>query len=359
MDDTTDQGLMAETTLRALAELADRADAETDFPSASWELIRAAGVPTWGVPAEFGGRALSMSARLHGAERLAGACLTTTFILSQREAAVRRVLAHARPEIQSDLLPRLARDEIFLTVGLAQLTTSRQHQAPALAAMPSGDGYVLDGVIPWVTGAARADALVVGATLADGMQILMLLPRDRPGLEVEPPMDLCALRGSQTTQVRCRQVRVEPGDVMAGPSPRVLGAAAGGLETSCLAVGLAGAAVDHLRGEAAVRPDLRPTAERFEAARQGLRRRLYALADGTPSAADATDVRVQANALALQATQAALTAAKGAGFVRPHPAQRWARQALFFLVWSCPRPAAEGTMAHLLPDADDAESTCQ
>ena len=59
--------------------------------------------------------------------------------------------------------------------------------------------------------------------------------------------------------------------------------------------------------------------------------------------------------LALQATQVALTVAKGAGFVAPHPAQRWARQALFFLVWSCPRPAAEGIIEHLLPGACERE----
>ena len=55
-------------------------------------------------------------------------------------------------------------------------------------------------------------------------------------------------------------------------------------------------------------------------------------------------LRAKANALVLRATQAALTACKGVGFVHPHPAQRWARQALFFLVWSCPRPAAEATL---------------
>jgi alkylation response protein AidB-like acyl-CoA dehydrogenase len=351
-------GPIAEPTLLALANLADGADAGLEFPAASWGLLRDAGVAAWGVPKEFGGEGRDAAARLRGNEQLAGACLTTAFVLSQREAAVRRLLTHARPEVKAALLPRLARDEIFLTVGLSQLTTSRQHQAPALAAAPRGDGYVLDGVIPWVTGAAHADALVVGATLADGAQLVMLLPRDRAGVEVEPPMDLCALRGSQTTQVHCREVRIGPSDVLAGPAPRVLGAAAGGLETSCLALGLAGAAVDYLRHEAAGRPDLRAVAERFEAARQGLRRRLYALAAGAVDPADATDLRVQANALALSATQAALTAAKGMGFVRPHPAQRWARQALFFLVWSCPRPAAEGTLAHLTPDADEGAPSC-
>ena len=38
-----------------------------------------------------------------------------------------------------------------------------------------------------------------------------------------------------------------------------------------------------------------------------------------------------------------------AGFLATHPAQRWARQALFFLVWSCPRPALEGTLNYLQP----------
>ena len=55
----------------------------------------------------------------------------------------------------------------------------------------------------------------------------------------------------------------------------------------------------------------------------------------------------QCTRLALRATQAALLAAKGTGFVAPHPAQRWARQALFFLVWSCPRPVAEGVLGDL------------
>ncbi|MCY2950025.1 MAG: acyl-CoA dehydrogenase, partial [Planctomycetota bacterium] len=46
--------------------------------------------------------------------------------------------------------------------------------------------------------------------------------------------------------------------------------------------------------------------------------------------------RVECTDLALRATQAALLVAKGAGFVDSHPVGRWARQALFFLVWSCP-----------------------
>jgi alkylation response protein AidB-like acyl-CoA dehydrogenase len=74
---------------------------------------------------------------------------------------------------------------------------------------------------------------------------------------------------------------------------------------------------------------------------------MHDLARGAGTPEQATALRARANALVLHATQAALTASKGSGFLRQHPAQRWARQALFFLVWSCPRPAAEATLAYL------------
>ena len=80
-----------------------------------------------------------------------------------------------------------------------------------------------------------------------------------------------------------------------------------------------------------------------------MRRRLHELAVTPPDAKQTLTLRVDSTRLALRATQTALTVSKGAGFVAPHPAQRWARQALFFLVWSCPRPAAEGILSELVP----------
>ena len=151
--------------------------------------------------------------------------------------------------------------------------------------------------------------------------------------------------------MRCEEVRLPQRWLLAGPAERVMALggrpSTGGVETSCLALGLAGAAVGYLREEAAARPELRPSAERLGAARRRLREEVAALTrDGSTPEATA-QLRARANTLVLRATQAALAAAKGAGFVRGHPAQRWARQALFFLVWSCPWPAAAATLAYL------------
>ena len=67
-------------------------------------------------------------------------------------------------------------------------------------------------------------------------------------------------------------------------------------------------------------------------------------AEGRSGAPSAAEVRTRANPFVLRATHAYLTARKGTGFLRTDPAQRWARQAMFFLVWSCPGPVARAAL---------------
>jgi alkylation response protein AidB-like acyl-CoA dehydrogenase len=328
---------------------AGAADQSADWPAASWEVVRSAGACCWAVPAEYGGAGLGPVELLRANERVAAACLTTAFILSQREAAVRRLLA-GPPHLRERYLPRLAAGEVFATVGLSQLTTSRQHGGPALRATPADGGFRIEGEIPWVTGADQAGVIVAGGTTADGEQLLFALPMDRPGVRVGPPMSLAALVGSRTATVTCAGVAIERELLIAGPAGRVLGpVGGGGLETSNLALGHAAAAAELLAHEAAARPDLEPAAARFRSAADAARRWLHALALA-PDADAALAARVDCTRLALRASQAALLAAKGAGFVAPHPAGRLARQALFFLVWSCPRPVAAGVLDGLVPD---------
>ena len=337
--------------LKTLAENARTADGDAVWPAASWQAIAEAGVLGLDADRTANGAIAQLVAR----EELASACLTTTFILSQRDAAVRRIQASSNDRLRGDLLDPLARGERFATVGLSQLTTSRQHVQPALLARTEGDTFVFDGVIPWVTGACHADYLVIGAVTDAGMQVLAVLHTDQRGVHVEPPLDLMALRGSMTAEVRLEHVVVDRRWLLAGPAHSVLAqgrSGPGGLETSCLALGLAGAAIDYIKQEATSRPELSASAANLEQERRKLRQDLHRLASQPGAATDATTLRTQANSLVLRATQVALTVSKGTGFLRDHPAQRWARQALFFLVWSCPRPTTEATLADLAPPAE-------
>lgn len=333
-----------------LAKHADHADANLAWPGASWEALRQAGGLRWSIPVGFGGDGLQGLELLARYRDLAGACLTTCFILSQRDAACRRLLGSSNASLCQRLLPALALGETFATVGLSQLTTARQHTGPPFTARLEAGDLILDGVIPWVTGAAQAQHVVVGAVLDDGRQVLAVLPTDLPGVHVDAPLELMAMRGSMTVEVRCERVKLGPDWLLAGPTERVLETGrggAGGLETSCLALGLVSATLDYLQHEAEARPPLMPVAQQLRSRLDRSWQELERVASGSAAPAAATTLRGRANLLALHATQAALTAGKGTAFVRPHPAQRWARQALFFLVWSCPWPAASAMLDSL------------
>jgi alkylation response protein AidB-like acyl-CoA dehydrogenase len=209
----------------------------------------------------------------------------------------------------------------------------------------------LEGYSPWVTGAEFAQHIVLGATLDDGRQILVALPTDLPGVRVERSPELVGLSASRTGPVYCDGVFVADEWLLAGPVHEVMkqgvGAKTGGLQTSALAIGLASAAIDYLHDQASSRTALVEPAEALAADRDGLFAAMIALAGNANCEVTAAELRQRANSLALRASQAALAAAKGAGYVAGHPAGRWCREALFFLVWSCPAPVLQANLCEL------------
>jgi alkylation response protein AidB-like acyl-CoA dehydrogenase len=278
--------------------------------------------------------------------------LTAVFVLSQHDAAVRRLTSASDRPTALKWLRAIGAGNAFSTVGISQLTTSRRLGSQALVATEDkSGGYRLHGAMPWVTAAGRADVFVTGALLKDGRQILVALPANRPGLRVKPAFDLAALQSSCTAEVVVDEVQVENSDLLAGPTtdlssqPGAVGTA--GLETSALALGQARAALGGLVGLAEDRLELTDPVDVLCESWQQTWASLMACARGEDQSISPSQVRAQANALALRATQAYLTAKRGSGFLRSDPAQRWARQALFFLVWSCPTPIAQAAIRDL------------
>jgi alkylation response protein AidB-like acyl-CoA dehydrogenase len=340
-----------DTLCRELAERTTEVDKTGAWPSEQLRLCGEFGVYEWFLPREWGGQDWSELDIVRGYLRLSASCLTTSFIITQRSGACRRITDSANQTAKERLLPDLASGAMFATVGISHLTTSRRHLGrPALAARETSDGFILDGFSPWVTGAAHADVVVLGAELAGGKQILVALPHNTQGVTVPEPVPLIGLTASHTGEIRLNQVHVGREYLLAGPEENIMkgaaGARTGGLQTSTLAIGLASAAIEYLEREAQKRADLlRPSAElRREQAE--LEADLLSLAAGNEVCSNES-LRTRANSLVLRATQAALAAAKGTGYVVGHPAGRMAREALFFLVWSCPAPVMQANLCEL------------
>ena len=342
-------------TKNTAAGRSNSAACDSNRPDEAWLLLRASGLLRCGIPASFGGVEVSQPGMLAGYLDLARADLTTTFVLTQRNAACQRLAASPNERLRQRLLPRLAQDELFATVGISHLTTSRQHLgAPAVTALPCEGGFVLEGEIPWVTGGARADLLITGGTLPGGEQLLAAIETGRPGVEVAPAVELLALSGSSTGPVHLNRVRVVQEDLVHEPTFQVLkqGAnlTAGSLSTSALAIGHALGALEDLAEESTSRPELAEFAGALQSEADDLRGELLAAAqpEGCSGPGNVNErLRIRANSLVLRATQVLLAATKGAGFVANHRAGRLAREALFFLVWSCPQPVVSANLREL------------
>lgn len=334
-----------------LAELSPHLDEPEAWPSEQLRLCADAGVFRWFLGPEWGGLAWSEADLLRGYMKLAAACLTTTFVITQRMGAVNRIAVSDNDQLKQELIPPLAAGDSFATVGISHLTTSRQHlQTPVLRATETAEGFVLDGYSPWVTGAEFAQHIVLGATLADRRQVLVALPTDLPGVRIERSPRLAALSASRTGPVHLDHVKLDHRWLLAGPVEEVMkqgaGAKTGGLQTSALAIGLARAAIADIQKQSESRTNLADPAESLAAELNQLTSDLLALAGGQP-VCSSEEVRARANSLALRATQAALVAAKGAGFIAGHPASRRCAEGLFFLVWSCPQPVAAANLCEL------------
>ena len=325
-----------------LDAVAERTRVLGPWRSGAFEALSRHGLLGGFVPGDCGGSAAAEPALTAALTAVAERCLTTALALTQWGAAV-RVIAGADAAVRVRLLSRLAGAAEYTTVGIAQLTTSRQHHGqPALSAVPDGEAWRLDGICPWVTGADACATIVVGAALPDGGRGFFLVDTDAVGMEIGPPLEMLALSGSRTAPVRFQGVRPAAVLALAGDPPRT-----GGLATTALALGAAHAALEVLRREAAVRPALAQVVSGLDAEAAAVHDDLLAAAMAGADQARRNDLRAAATSLVIRAAQAALTACKGAGFVAGHPAERLVREAHFFLVWSCPEAVSTAVMCEL------------
>lgn len=338
---------LPESLLAHVRERADLVDQTGEWPSEDLEELARAGVMRWAVAAEFGGAGLSALQQHLGYERIARASLGVALIVSQRDAAVGLIDASESP-LRGETLARLARGELFTTVGIAQLTTSRQGGAPVLRAAREAGGYRLDGLIPWCTGAAKAEWIVTGAAAEEG-QLLVLLPTDAGGLRIDQPLPLAALRSTWTTSAHCDEVRIDQKLVLRGPGGKVLTRANHlPVGQAFLAMGLCRGALDLIAAHES--DSARRAFERLDAQLASLRRRILEMSEPGHEAeanAAAAEIRGQCNDLAVRTTHAAIALYKGSALLAGHPAQRLAREAMFLLVWSCPNPVIDCTVEML------------
>lgn len=348
---------------QGLARLSTHYDLVGEWPQKSLDLLTGAGAWTWIIPRAHGGLELDPFSQIQAYEAVAAGCMTCLLILTQRDGACEFIASGTNDAMKSDWLPRLAANDAMTSIGISQLTTSRRRGRQALTARRDGAGYRLNGYMPWVTSAERCEFVVTAAATEDGRQILAMVPMKAVGVFIDPPMKLMALEASRTSEVHCRDVLIEPQFIIRGPeedalkrrSPvKSLVVVSAGLG---LARALLGDLLRHVSGDDRALLDMADEAKvRFAAVRE---RVLHHAEQLNEPAADVpkNELRIAVNDLLQRLAVAALTFAKGSGFIRQRDTQRLVREALFFLVWSAPDEVRAGTLSKFLDRPDPVTRT--
>ncbi|WP_327000855.1 acyl-CoA/acyl-ACP dehydrogenase [Dactylosporangium sp. NBC_01737] len=159
---TSDAMSVARDVLPAIAERAAAVDRDGEFPRAGLDALR--GTPLMGllVPAEYGGMGGTFADLAEVTRELAGGCTATAVIWAMHCQQVAAVARHAGPRLRADVLPRIARGEVYI----ASITTERGKGGHLLTAQaplePAGDGRLrLHREAPISTGSLHADAFLI------------------------------------------------------------------------------------------------------------------------------------------------------------------------------------------------------
>lgn len=311
----------AEILLRA-AQLADEdlfpgaleTDASREVPLERLEALSAAGFYGLFGPAEAGGLEADPLTGAEVTEILAGACLTTALVWTQHHSAVVAVASCESEELRAEWLAPLCQGDRRAGVAFAGL---RRPGPPILTASRSADGWVLNGVAPWVSGWGRIDVVHTAARDAEGNVVWLLVDAvESTTLEIER-LELAAMNASATVRVRFHDHVVDPARLtMVEPFKAWVERDGAGLwRNGSFSIGLA------RRCSLLLSSDL--LEDEIAACRSLL------LASGPDTVVEA---RARATELAVRAASALVVAGGGRSILASEHAQRLAREAMFLLV---------------------------
>ncbi|MDX3521044.1 acyl-CoA dehydrogenase family protein [Streptomyces scabiei] len=181
-----------------------------DFDRALWTKLAGADLLSLLLDPAYGGSGLDPIA-LCLVLRESAKVLARGPLLESSAAAV-AVQAHGSEELKADLLARVGRGEVVLTVAAHGLTGHDPAELAVTARRDPDGAWILDGVqtaVPW---AQQADFVVVPATpSADGRAVLALVPRVHAGVTLAEQI---STHGERLAELRLDSVRIPARDVI-------------------------------------------------------------------------------------------------------------------------------------------------
>jgi alkylation response protein AidB-like acyl-CoA dehydrogenase len=182
------------------------------------------------LPEEHGGQGGSLVDALIVIEELAKVCRPAAFQVFEANVGPIRAVEHfGTPEQKAHYLPRVARGEVTMAIGISEPDAGSAATDMRTAARREGDELVITGTKRWISGGGHANHYLVYARLGDeaGAKGIgaIIVPAGTPGLSFGTQERLMGFRGIPSADLIFDEVRVPAGNLVvdAGGFPKLFG----------------------------------------------------------------------------------------------------------------------------------------
>jgi kynurenine formamidase/alkylation response protein AidB-like acyl-CoA dehydrogenase len=302
------------------------------------------------IPVKWGGREISETNFGEFQELIARYSGALAFLQTQHQSAAGMLAVSKNNTLQEKYLPRMGSGEVLVGVGFSQL---RREGEPLTTAKPVDGGYLLNGVIPWVTGWGIFHEFIVAATLVDGSAVFGMIPlKLEGGLEFSEVADLAAMPSTNTVAVKLNNWFLpdesvvfikQPGWIHEQDKRNVLKATF--LATGCALAGLDIIEdISHKKNLSFINDAFILLDQELSNCRLQIRKAQQNL---TVNIAEKLHLRAWAIDLATRISHAAIAVSSGAANYKHHHAQRVYREALVYTVTGQTRDVMAATLERL------------
>lgn len=344
---------------KILSPIVDEHERSETYPDGVFAQLGAAGLLSLTQPEEWGGGAQPYEVYLQVLEELAARWAAVAVAVSVHSLSCHPLLAFGTEEQKQRWLPGMLSGDQIGAYSLSEPQAGSDAAALRCAAVPTGDGYVINGSKAWITHGGRADFYNLFARTGEGAGgqersdsgksrggvSCFLVPADQPGLSFGKPEEKMGLAAVPTTSAFYdnAEIGAERRIGAEGQGLQIAFSAldAGRLGIAAVAVGIAQAALD----EACTYANDRTTFGRKIIDHQGLG---FLLADmaaavasaratyldaarrrdaGQPYSQPASIAKLVATDAAMKVTTDAVQVLGGVGYTRDYRVERYMREA--------------------------------
>ena len=324
-------------------------DLKGEFPKEIMHTLGEAGAFSHAVSSKHQGSEKGLRVAVQSIEEISKDCLSTGFIAWCQVACTWYLQNTDNTELQHTLLPQIATGNVLAGTGLSNpMKHFADIEKIALKATRVDGGYVVDGLLPWVSNLGPGHYFGIAAKLEDSDEYMMAIASDTlEGMTLRRNAHFIALEGTGTFSCVFRKVFIPDAWILAAPCEQYVACIRPGfiLTQVGMGLGLTASCIEQMRRSnkrlGHVNQFLDEQVEDLEAALYTARLNTYSLADQLNDCTGIADktlsrniiqARITAAELSLRSSQAAMLHAGARAYIHGNPVERKMREAYFVAI---------------------------